>query len=188
MVYYFHLIELCCTCYLPCHAGCDSATLVPDCTTLDMHHSDFYFVSTTESPPLELVNYTDAQVQAALDQLRSVPAYVEVLLLKQQPQKKGERPVTPDPTPQEEAGQKLIDTSVADGASIEGAPDADPGLFEESREMDLDCNQVYGLANMEDLQRVSLYTSSYCKLTPKALQSRGACLFVSVRRNCTAPL
>ena len=134
------------------------------------------------------MNYTDDQVQAALDQLRSAPAYVvEVLLLKQQPEKKGERPVTPDPTPQEEAGQKLIDISVADGASIEGAPDADPGLFEELREMNLDCNQVYGLANMEDLQRVSLYTSNYCKLTPKAVQSRGAYLFASIRRNCTAP-
>ena len=97
------------------------------------------------------MNYTDDQVQAALDQLRSVPAYVEVLLLKQQPKRRGERPVTPDPSPKEEAGQKLIDTSVADGASIEGAPDADPGLFEELREMNLVCNQVYGLANMEDL-------------------------------------
>ena len=95
--------------------------------------------------------------------------------------------MTPDPTPQEEAEQKLIDTSVADGASIEGAPDAGPGLFEELREMDLDCNQVYWLANMEDLQRVSLYTSNYCKLTPKAVQSRGAHLFASIRRNCTAP-
>ena len=95
--------------------------------------------------------------------------------------------MTPNPTPQEEAGQKLTDTSVADGASIEGVPDADPGLFEDLREMDLDCNQVYGLANMEDLQRVSLYTSNYCKLTPKAVQSRGACLFASIRRDCTAP-
>ena len=41
--------------------------------------------------------------------------------------------------------------------------------------MDLDCNQVYGLANMENLQRVSLYTS-----TPKAVQTRGACLFASI--------
>ena len=39
---------------------------------------------------------------------------------------------------------------------------------------------------MEDLQRVSLYTSTYCKLTPRAVQARGACLFASIRRNCTA--
>ena len=95
--------------------------------------------------------------------------------------------MTSDPTPQEEAGQKLIDTSVADGASIEGAPDADPTLFEELREMDFDCNQFYGLVNMEDLQRVSLYTSNYCKLTPKAVQSRGTCLFALIKKNCTAP-
>ena len=79
------------------------------------------------------MNYTHDQVLAALDQLRSVPAYVEVLLLKQQPKRKGERPVTPDPSPQEDAGQKLIDTSVADGATIEGSPESDPGLFEELR-------------------------------------------------------
>ena len=122
------------------------------------------------------MNYTHDQVLEALDELRSVPAYTEVLLLKQQP-KRRERPATPDPSPQEEAGQRLIDTSVADGATIEGAPESDPGLFEELREMDLDCNQVYGLANMEDLQRVSLHTSTYCKLTPKAVQARGlACL------------
>ena len=76
---------------------------------------------------------------------------------------------------------------MADGASIEGVADAEPGLFEKLREMDLDCIQVYGLANMEDLQRVSLYSSNYCKLPPKAVQSRGACLFASIKRNCTAP-
>ena len=96
--------------------------------------------------------------------------------------------MTSDPTQQKEAGQKLIVASVADGASIEGAPDADPGLFEELREMDLDCNQVNGLANMEDLQRVSLYTSSYCKLTPKAVQSRGACLFIQLGEIVQPPL
>ena len=53
--------------------------------------------------------------------------------------------------------------------------------------MDLDCNQVYCLANIEDLQRVSLYISIYFKLSPKAVQTRGACLFASIRRNCTAP-
>ena len=53
--------------------------------------------------------------------------------------------------------------------------------------MDLDCNQIHGLANIEDLQRVSLYTSNYCKLTPKAVQARRACQFASIRRNCTAP-
>ena len=84
------------------------------------------------------MNYTQDQVLEALDQLRSVPACMEVLLLKQQPKRRGERPVTPDPSPQEKAGQKLIDTSVADGATIEGAPESDPGLFEELREMDLD--------------------------------------------------
>ena len=88
---------------------------------------------------------------------------------------------------EEERGQRLIDTSVADGATIEGAPESDPGLFEELREMDLDCNLVYALANMEDLQRVSLYASTYCKLTPKAVQARGAYLFATIRRNCSAP-
>ena len=128
------------------------------------------------------MNYTHDQVLEALDQLRSVLAYMEVLLLKQQPKRRGERPVTPDSTPQEEAGQKLINTSVADGTTIEGAPESVPGLFEELREMDLDCNQVYGLANMENLQRVSLYTSTYCKLTPKAVQQGGlACLPLSGR-------
>ena len=96
------------------------------------------------------------------------------------PEEGGERPVSPDPSSQEETGQRLIDTSVADGATIEGAPASDPGLFEELRKMDLDCNQVYGLANMEDLQRVSLYTANYCKLTSKAVQARGpACLPLS---------
>ena len=109
---------------------------------------------------------------------------MEVFLLQQQPRRRGERPATPDPSPQEEADHRLVDTSVADGATIEGA---DPGLFEELREMDLDCNQVYDLANMEDLQKVSLYTANYCKLAPKAVQARGACLFASIRRNCTAP-
>ena len=102
-------------------------------------------------------------------------------------QKEEDRPITPDSSPQEEAGERLIDTSVADGATIEGAPESNPDLFEELREMDPDCNQVYGLANMEDLQRVSLYTANYCKLTPKAVQARGACLFASIRRNCTVP-
>ena len=113
----------------------------------------------------------------ALDQLKSVPAYVEVLRLEQQPRRRGKRPVSPDLSPQEEADRRLIDTSVADGATIEGAPDSDPGLFQE---MDLDCNQVYGQANMEDLQRVSLYTANYCKLSSKAVQARGpACLSLS---------
>ena len=152
-----------------------------------VHFFILNFVPATESPPLELVNYPHNQVMTALDQLRSVPAYVEVLRLEQQPRRRGERPVSPDPSFQEEAGQRLIDTSVAGGATIEGAPDSDPGLFEELREMDLDCNQVYGLANMEDLQRVSLYTANYCKLTQKAVQARGACLFASIRRNCIAP-
>ena len=124
----------------------------------------------------------------ALDQLRCVPAYVEVLRLEQQPRRRGGRPVSPDPSSQKEGGQRLIDTSVTDGITIEGAPASDPGLFEELREMYLDCNQVYGLANMEDLQRVFLYTANYCKLSPKAVMARGPAFLPLSRGTVQHPL
>ena len=43
--HYFNLLGLCCAGYLLCCTGCDSAALVPDCATLDMHHLvDFHTI------------------------------------------------------------------------------------------------------------------------------------------------
>ena len=57
--------------------------------------------------------------------------------------------------------------------------------FADLRELDIEANEMYGLSNMEDLKRIMLYLKQYCKLTPKAVQARGACMMASVRR-CTA--
>ena len=101
------------------------------------------------------------QVRNAIEQLKSAPAYVEVLRLEQAPipAKKGRRHQTPPPSEpvlseQEIAGQSLIDTSVIPADNREGP---DPGTFEELRELDIDANEIYGLANMEDLKRIMLY-------------------------------
>ena len=40
---------------------------------------------------------------------------------------------------------------------------------------------------MEDLKRIMLYLKQYCKLTPKAVQARGACMMASVRRCAAVP-
>ena len=53
--------------------------------------------------------------------------------------------------------------------------------------MDIDANEIYGLSNMEDLKRIMLYTKQFCKLAPKAVQARGACMMASVRRCAAIP-
>ena len=166
------------------------------CTALDHHcpaldlklHCKSSFQShklfTTASAPLEIVLYTEAQVRNAIEQLKSAPAYVEVLRLEQAPipAKKGRRHKIPSPSEpalseQEIAGQSLLDTSVIPADNREGP---DPGTFEELRELDIDANEIYGLSNMEDLKRIMLYLKQFCKLTPKAVQARGACMLASV--------
>ena len=140
---------------------------------------------------MEIVLYTEAQVRNAIEQLKSAAAYIEVLRLEQAPiiTKKGRRHQIPPPSEpvlseQEIAGQFLLDTSVIPADNREGL---DPGTFEELRELDIDANEIYGLSNMEDLKRIMLYLKQFCKLTPKAVQARGACMLASVRRCATIP-
>ena len=178
------------------HIGSIHAALDHHCATLDLKlHCKSSFQShklfTTAPTPLEIVLYTKAQVRNAVEQLKSAPAYVEVLRLEQAPipAKKGRRHQIPPPSEpalseQEIAGQSLLDTSVIPTDNREGP---DPSTFEELRELDIDANEIYGLSNMEDLERIMLYLKQFCKLTPKAVQARGVCMLASVRRCATIP-
>ena len=122
--------------------------------------------------------YTEAQVRNAIQQLKSAPAYTEVLKLEQAPKpvKKGRKsqspppPAEPELSEQEVAGQSLFDKSVMPSENREGP---DPGTFKELRDLDIDANEIYGLTNMEDLKRIMIYLKQFCKLTPKAAQARG---------------
>ena len=72
------------------HIGSIHAALDRHCTTLDLNlHCKSSFQShklfTTAPAPLEIVLYTEAQVRNAIEQLKSAPAYVEVLRLEQAP-------------------------------------------------------------------------------------------------------
>ena len=105
---------------------------------------------------MEIVLYTETQVRDAIEQLKSAPAYIEILRLEQAPipAKKGRRHQIPPPSEpvlseQEIAGKFLLDTSVIPTDNREGS---DPGIFEELRELDIDANEIYGLSNMEDLR------------------------------------
>ena len=179
-----------------CHIGSIHTALDHHCTTLDLKlHCKSSFQShqlfTTAPAPLEVVLYTEAQVRNAIEWLKSAPAYVEVLRLEQAPipAKKGRKHQTPPPSEpvlseQEIAGQSLLDTSVVPADNREGP---DPGTFEELRELDIDANEIYGLSNMEDLKRIMLYLKQFCKLTPKSVQARGACMLARVRRCATIP-
>ena len=138
---------------------------------------------------MEVVLYTEAQVRNAIQQLKTAPAYTEVLELEQTPMpaKKGKKSQPPPPaerelSEQEVADQSLLDKSVVPSENGEGP---DPGTFEELRDLDIDANEIYGFSNMEDLKRIMLYLKQFCKLTPKAVQARGACMMASVR-GCAA--
>ena len=140
---------------------------------------------------MEVVLYTEAQVRNAIQQLKTAPACTEVLELEQAPMptKKGKKsqpppPAEPELSEQEVAGQSLLDKSVVPSKNWEGP---DPGTFEELRDLDIDANEIYGLFNMEDLKRIILYLKQFCKLTPKAVQARGACMMASVRRCAAIP-
>ena len=132
-------------------------------------------------------------VRNAIQQLKSAPAYTEILRLEQQPEpkkdkkcKKSQPPppsAEPELTEQEVAGQSLLDKSVL----LENRQGLDPGTFEDLREMDIDANEIYGLSNMEDLKRIMLYIKQFCKLTPKEVQAKGACMMASVRRCAAIP-
>ena len=103
--------------------------------------------------PLEIVLYTEAQARNAIQQLKDVPAYTEILTLLQgapQPSQSAE----PEPSPQEIAGQSLLDTSVIPSENREG-PEIES--FSDLRDVDIDANEMYGLSNMEDLKRIMLY-------------------------------
>ena len=139
---------------------------------------------------MEVVLCTDAQVRNAIQQLKSAPAYAEVLKLEQAPRPKKDKkkskksqppppPAEPELTEQEVAGQSLLDKSVVSSENGEGP---DPESFEDLREVDIDTNEIYGLSNMEDLKRIILYIKQFCKLAPKAVQARGSCMMASVRR------
>ena len=88
---------------------------------------------------MEVVLYTEAQVRNAIQQLKSAPAYTEVLKLEQAPKpkkdKKGKKsqpplpPAEPELTEQEVAGQSLLDKIVVPSENREGP---DPGSYEES--------------------------------------------------------
>ena len=141
-----------------------------------------------------MVLYIEAQVRNAIQQLKSAPAYTEVLKLEQPPKpkknKKGKKspppppPAEPELTEQEVVGQSLLDKSVVPSEHRKGP---DPRSFEDLRDMDIDANEIYGLSNMEDLKRLMLYIKQFCKLTPKAVQARGACMMASVRRCAAIP-
>ena len=140
---------------------------------------------------MEVVLYTEAQVRNAIQQLKTAPAYTEVLELKQAPMpaKKGKKsqpspPAEPELSEQEVAGQSFLDKTVVPSENREGP---DPGTFEELRDLDIDANEIYGLSNMEDLKKIMLYLKQFCKLTPKAVQARGACMMASVRRCAAIP-
>ena len=63
----------------------------------------------------------------------------------------------------------------------------DPRSFGDLRDMDIDVNEIYGLSNMEDLKRIMLYIKQFCKLAPKTVQARGACIMASVTRCAAIP-
>ena len=135
---------------------------------------------------MEVILYTEAQVRNAIQQLKTAPTYTGVLRLEQAP-RQGRKsqprpPAEPELTEQEVAGQSLLDKSVVPSENREGP---NPGTFEELRDLDIDANEIYGLSNMEDLKRIMLYLKQFCKLTPKAVQARGACMMASIRR-CAA--
>ena len=143
---------------------------------------------------MEVVLYTEAQVRNAIQQLKTAPAYTEVLELEQAPMpaKKGKKSKPPPPAEPElfeqevhcRTGQSLLDKSVVPSENREGP---DPGTFEELRDLDIDANEICGLSNMVDLKRIMLYLKQFCKLTPKAVQARGACMMASVRRCAAIP-
>ena len=139
---------------------------------------------------MEIVLYTEAQARNAIQQLKNVPAYTEILTLVQASTSTGRgtsqpsQSAEPEPSPQESTGQSLLDTSVIPSENREG-PELES--FADLRELDIDANEMYGLSNMEDLKRIMLYLKQYCKLTPKAVQARGACMMASVRRCAAVP-
>ena len=132
------------------HVSSIGAALDHHCATLDLKlHCKSSFQShqlfTTAPAPLEIVLYTEAQVRNAIEQLKSAPAYVEVLRLEQAPiPAKGRNQFPPPSEPalseQEIAGQSLLDTNVIPADNREGP---DPGTFEELRELDIDANEIY---------------------------------------------
>ena len=132
----------------------------------------------------------EAQARNVIQQLKDVPAYTDILTLVQASTPTGRgvpqpsQPAEPEPSPQEIAGQSLLDTGVIPSENREG-PEMES--FADLRELDIDANEMYGLSNMEDLKRIMLYLKQYCKLTPKAVQARGACMMASVRRYAAVP-
>ena len=153
-------------------------------------------ICVSDPGPVSLELFYEAEVKAAIDGLKKIPLYNQVLKLDKQPAQQEEEedePVAQSATKKskgashaydpETAAQKLVKLATIQQKHIEGpAPKRFPDLAKE----DSSANQLYGLQNMEELSRLVLYFASK-GLEVKAVQTRGSCLFTAIRRCLDCP-
>ena len=132
--------------------------------------------------PVPLEIFTETQVQEALDQLRGVPAYNEVLVLQRLPPKDPSEVLAAQQ--RESAGQEVLTDALSEVRLVEGSV---PPSFESLRDLDTEANQLFGLQTQEDLSKLIWYLNQF-DLVPKPVRGTGSCLFASIRRCLDCPV
>ena len=120
---------------------------------------------------LQLILYTDRQVRDAIQKLRSKAEYLEVLKLQLQPRDRAGSPAPPPRHPVLAAAQK-------EKTSVEGV---EPPRLKKLRKCSTFENAMYGLDNMEQCNKLTLYLQENGDFKPVPINSRGDCLLASIR-------
>ena len=113
----------------------------------------------------------ERQVKDAIHQLRSRPEFLEVLRLQLQPRNRADAPAPPQVHPVLVSAQKKK-------SSVEWV---DPPKFKKLRKCHTFENDMYGLQNMEQYNRLTLYLQENGDFKPVPVNNRGDCLFASIR-------
>ena len=141
--------------------------------------AQFSIVLISEPPKVPLEIFTEDQVNAALERLKSTPIYNEVLQLERL-----DKPPSQVQELVEQTGQKLLSDSTTQVRLVEGSL---PPSFSSLSDLDTEANQLFGLANQEELSQLVWYLAQF-DLVAKPVRGTGACLFASIRRCMDTPL
>ena len=127
--------------------------------------------------PLPLRFFTYSQAIRAIESLRPVPAYNDVLKLEG---------LTEEAVAIDQAGQQLLDLCRFEASKVEGkVPTKD---YASLKNQSTYSNIAVGLQNMQQYKRLEDYLRLNGGMEMYSVQMRGACMFASLRRCIDCPL
>ena len=136
----------------------------------------FCFLYTIGVKPLPLRFFTQSQAVRAIESLRPVPAYNDVLKLEG---------FTEEAVAIDQAGQQLLDLCRFEASKVEGkVPTKD---YVPLKKQSTYSNIAVGLQNMQQYKRLEDYLRLNGGMEIYSVQMRGACMFAFLRRCIDCP-